>query len=642
MNRRVRKRLQPTLGDYLAIAIGPLLIGLLVGSMVFFLIEVFYQGQFGGRLQFIMAWFVVGAVGIARISIEDGREHAALFAVPLAILVSLAAWRFVEFTGPLKAVSPLLSIGLVALIWWSTDCLTWDCTVIDEDDPEGDGGVGLLETAGLDAGGGVGEIAAEADATTEHETVRQSLWQRFVEYRRRPHAPGVWVLYFSLAALPLFGLGQLLLPADNDAVRRRVFLFLVVYVASGLGLLLVTSFLNLRRYLRQRRLIMPATMAATWVLSGTLVIAGILLVCLILAGRGVGYTAGDLPLVASIQEGLQTSRWAAGGAGQEAEEGTQERRRDDAERVRAGDAERAEDGPAEEAGEQRGAGESSQSDPQEERTSAERPSPSPEPQGRPTATQAQQTPAEAGQGREGAGEQDVDAENAGGEQPSDEGQAAGEGQEAQQDGPPPDAEGQRGQPAAEQPPPPPMLQPPSTAGWLKVVGWLLLAVIVVGAVWWYRHAILAALQSLAEAVRALWERLFGGATRGDQRVGEAAEAAVARRRTFAEFSDPFRSGAAEGAATDELIRYSYEAFEAWAGDLGFHRRPQQTAHEFAEDVVGERLPAIAREARQLAELVSWSTFSAEAVPRRHTEHLRRLWQKMQQGRRGFDPPPVEQ
>ena len=149
MNRRVRKRLQPTLGDYLAIAVGPLLIGLLVGSMVFLLIEAFYEGQFGGRLQFIMAWFVVGAVGISRISIEEGREHAALFAVPLGILVAIAAWRYVEFSGPLQAFSPLVSIGLVALIWWSTDCLTWDCTVLDEDDTDGDAGVGLLETAGL-------------------------------------------------------------------------------------------------------------------------------------------------------------------------------------------------------------------------------------------------------------------------------------------------------------------------------------------------------------------------------------------------------------------------------------------------------------------------------------------------------------
>ena len=45
---------------------------------------------------------------------------------------------------------------------------------------------------------------------------------------------------------------------------------------------------------------MPPTMAITWVVSGTLLIAGILLVCLVLAGRGVGYSVADLPLVAAV------------------------------------------------------------------------------------------------------------------------------------------------------------------------------------------------------------------------------------------------------------------------------------------------------------------------------------------------------
>ncbi len=57
----------------------------LVGSLVFFLIEVFYQGNFQGRLHYIFALFVIGHVLVGRISIEEGRERAVLFAVPLAI-----------------------------------------------------------------------------------------------------------------------------------------------------------------------------------------------------------------------------------------------------------------------------------------------------------------------------------------------------------------------------------------------------------------------------------------------------------------------------------------------------------------------------------------------------------------------------
>ena len=40
------RRLNKTLLDYLVIAINPVLIIALVGSLVFFLLEVFYQGNF--------------------------------------------------------------------------------------------------------------------------------------------------------------------------------------------------------------------------------------------------------------------------------------------------------------------------------------------------------------------------------------------------------------------------------------------------------------------------------------------------------------------------------------------------------------------------------------------------------------------
>ena len=633
MNRRVRKRLQPTLGDYLAIAVGPLLIGLLVGSMVFLLIEAFYEGPFGGRLQFIMAWFVVGAVGISRISIEEGREQAALFAVPLGILVAIAAWRYVEFSGPLQAFSPLVSIALVALIWWSTDCLTWDCTVLDEDDTDGDAGVGLLETAGLEGGGGAEAGEGDADAVTAREAEPKSLWERFREMRRRPHAPGVWVLYFSLAALPLFGVGQLLLPADKEASKRFVFLLLVTYVASGLGLLLVTSFLNLRRYLRKRRLVMPPTMAITWVVSGTLLIAGILLICLMLAGRGVGYSVADLPLVASVREGLATSRWAASGEGLEREENARQVSDPDAEQVRPGEGDEAGGNTG---GQQDGGSTNDRSQVPGNRPRGDQQQTADNSQAagreRPRATQAggQQAgqPQDADEANAGEGEQSGDARSS----PADEGQS-GAGQQPSDAAAERTAEAPGGAEPEGSQTPPQMPEISGVGGWLKVLGWIVAAIVLGGGLWWYRHAILAGIGALLERLRELWRGLFAG--REKRVTGQAASspAAPPRRRTFAEFADPFASGAAEGASADELIGYSFEAFEAWSGDRGLRRRPQQTAHEFVE-VVGERLPAIAREAETLAELVSWSRFASDPVPRSRLKHLERLWRRMRREQRG--------
>ncbi len=140
-------RYDKTLADYLVIAVSPALIMTLVGSLVFFLLEVFYQGNFTGRLHYILSLFIFAAVLVGRIAIEDGKERAAMFAVPLAGATLLAIFRFVEFQGPLGQASFLINFGLVALIWWCAHKLTWDCTMIDETEPSS--GEGLLDAAGL-------------------------------------------------------------------------------------------------------------------------------------------------------------------------------------------------------------------------------------------------------------------------------------------------------------------------------------------------------------------------------------------------------------------------------------------------------------------------------------------------------------
>ena len=74
------KRLRMTNADYVAIAISPALIMALVGSLVFFLIEVLYVGDYEVRLNYVFALFVFATVLIARIAIEMGSERAAMFA----------------------------------------------------------------------------------------------------------------------------------------------------------------------------------------------------------------------------------------------------------------------------------------------------------------------------------------------------------------------------------------------------------------------------------------------------------------------------------------------------------------------------------------------------------------------------------
>src|SRR5436190_1509245 len=267
------KKLYMTTEDYLVIAISPALIMALVGSLVFFLIEVFYAGDYAARLDYAFGLFVFAAVLVARISIEEGREYAALFALPLAGAMFLVLLKFVEYSSPF---SWLINLLLMAVVWWCADRLTWDSTVIDDD--EDASGEGLMQRIGVDepdaAMGGEAKPASvglsgavENELMEEAQETGTTLWQRLmrlVKGRKGPHTPGIWVLYFSLAALPLFGVGQHFIPVA-DVGRRYAFFLLLVYVASALALLVTTSFLNLRRYLRQRRIEMPLPIAGTWV-----------------------------------------------------------------------------------------------------------------------------------------------------------------------------------------------------------------------------------------------------------------------------------------------------------------------------------------------------------------------------------------
>ena len=231
-NPNMTHRPTPTFADYLVIAITPALIMLLVGSLAYFLLYAFYAGPFGGRLRYVATLYVLAVVLISRIAIERSTSYAALFAFPLALAAWMALARFTD-------ASSFFIVLILAVIWWAADRLTWDCTVIDEGEEVG--GEGLLQAAGF---------AAEHGPTTKLPNGAAgvgSWFQRWWEGRRRPHAPGVWIVYFALVTLPLFGWGQWSIPASELATRRAAFHCLVVYVGSGLALLGTTCFLGLRR-----------------------------------------------------------------------------------------------------------------------------------------------------------------------------------------------------------------------------------------------------------------------------------------------------------------------------------------------------------------------------------------------------------
>src|SRR5208283_1345343 len=126
-----------TLADYMVIGISPVLIMLLVGSLSFFLVQVFYRGEAVGSVRWVLFWFVLAVVLVSRIGIEQGTGPAAVYGLALAV----ATWLY------LIRIHPAFILGMILLgvVWWCAHKLTWDCTLIDDDEDASGGG--LLQTA---------------------------------------------------------------------------------------------------------------------------------------------------------------------------------------------------------------------------------------------------------------------------------------------------------------------------------------------------------------------------------------------------------------------------------------------------------------------------------------------------------------
>ncbi len=308
-NRQPRQ----TLADFVTIAVSPALIMAMVVSLVFFLVEVLLGPKCPGQLTWILFFFVFGAVLIARISMTAGiDDRAPLYGLIVGVLVWIAMRQYVKYPddSQLANYDWLVNALLIVIVWWSTHRLTWDSTLID--DSHDASGAGLLQVAGLDDTPQAAKPVAVAAAPEQAKKRKREMgglvgWvRRYQKYReevnKRPHAPGVWVVWFSLAALPLFGIGQSLIPPADVASRRYAFWLMAVYVGSGLGLLVTTSFLNLRRYLRQRNLQMPMAMTGVWLTVGVCMIALLLVLGAVIPRPNAEYPLVDLAGLVGLKE----------------------------------------------------------------------------------------------------------------------------------------------------------------------------------------------------------------------------------------------------------------------------------------------------------------------------------------------------
>ncbi len=80
----------------------------------------------------------------------------------------------------------------------------------------------------------------------------------------------------------------------------------------------------------------------------------------------------------------------------------------------------------------------------------------------------------------------------------------------------------------------------------------------------------------------------------------------------------------------QLVRYTFEALEAWAREQVVARPPEQTPLEFAQEL-GRRVPALAKDATSTAALYVRVAYARNNPSRESVQVLERLWRRMGMG-----------
>lgn len=139
----------------------------------------------------------------------------------------------------------------------------------------------------------------------------------------------------------------------------------------------------------------------------------------------------------------------------------------------------------------------------------------------------------------------------------------------------------------------------------------------------YRDDLIRGWQSLLKDLRELWNRWFGRTSEPATAFQPTDYSQSKPQRSFASYPNPFSSGKAAQAQLADLVRYTFEATEAWAADQGQPRADEQTPLEFAL-----RLSACGLgndDIRSLAEFYTQLAYSTLSLPTEARQVVARVW-----------------
>ena len=608
------KKARPESLDFFLAAIAPIFIIGMIGSLVYFIIMVCYEGAFIVRLMWILGLYTVAAVLIARIAIEQSRQLAFAYMFALGGATLFVAPQFLTVTGPLAFLSFPILLGLLVLVAVLADRITFDCTSMNEQVQST--GVGLLQSLGL-----VQSERKQAEPKTtaklpSDEATTDS--KRKMSSSNRKHNPGVWVLYFSLLALPMFGLGQMAI--QNPLDRRWAFTFLFFYLLSSMFLLVLISLLSLRKYLRERGVPMETSFAVRWLAIGMTSVFLVLFVLSLLPIPSHSILSIDLPFRITSRDDLKANKWGWGREGAKGE-GPQQGKPDNAQPQdpQQANQEGADGGQGEPAGDKKdgkqdGKGQSNggsqkgdskqsdskQSDSKQSDSKQSERNPSgddksggekrSEPSGKKTDGDSKGQEQKPPQTKDGDQRKDQDdgKENAAkdpgkrepqrkrepqhGEKPAPKDNDAAEQEKPKEAPEQQQQQQQQGQPQA----------PSMSIQWnlSAAVQWVMMLILLILAIVFgikYRKELYQSFQSFLDWLNALLGRKKNSLIPADS-VVEEADTLADRYPPFSSFANPFASGSSW--SREQIVRHMYRAVMSWGYEHRVIRRDDETPEEF--------------------------------------------------------------
>ncbi len=631
-----------TAADYAAIAVAPLLIFLMISSLANFLMLVLYHGSHPGRVAWILLMFTMGAVGIARIAIEKDRSYSLGYAAVLGIAAFITITKFLD--------SPIFCIFILALVGYLADRIVRDCTLID--DSVDASGQGLIDSGRLFVKQQLTTSIDDDQSASAGDSLGDPVDPIKPTRGNKRNQPGRTVMYLSFAALPLFGCGQLFLRSDDATWRRAQFL-LAIYLFASLSLLVTTSFLGLRRYLRQRKVDMPTNVSVAWLAGGMAMIAAILMVSYVAPMPGQALASFELPNVLDSPDGLKASRYgwgdeAADESDPEASSTRNDPNADDkelqsvaaekgAEAGDVGDGER-DDGPAgkQKGGKKPAAGDGPKKGPSDSESKSQPPSGG---KSEPEQSGSKQNSDDSSSGDEsseqsGDDSQSADSEssqsqesdpgdsdqNSGADQDSSERQSESDSSEANE--PDPSSRSDAGSQSDSQQQSDSGVSGaisnviPMLSGLMRLVVFLVLVTIVATFAWRNR-----------EAISQWWHSLWKPKQRPETDPSFAEFLQAETRvppRGFATYRNPL--GVEKDAR--RIVVITFQAFEAWSREQGSTRGKDETPSEFVRRI-SPTLPHLSASASQLVDSYNRIVYGRGQASKLDVDVAKKIWHTMQ-------------